>query len=220
MSKRTRKKTIKKTKRYVSVSYRDIKGIRKDVKSNTFLVEKRIRGKRYFATFKTARDAADWKKNFHPSVNFTPLGNSKKSKAVKKLSELINLRTQGAMAKNGTDLGLHFKDAWDLYLEKHSMIFEFTTFEKTEQKGKYFLKDLMNVPMVELNAMFISNYLEIQKEKAIKNKIMNGKVRYQFTGDLKILKTMLNWYRENIDPMFVNPYFKKASKGRHYLSCA
>ena len=46
MIKKTGTKLIKKTKRYISVSYRDVQGIRKDIKSNTFLVEKTIRGEK------------------------------------------------------------------------------------------------------------------------------------------------------------------------------
>ena len=72
----------------VSVTYKGIKGIRKDVKSNTFLVQKYIRGKRFSSTFTTLEQAADWKKNFHPSLNLKPLTSLKKDKLVKKLADL------------------------------------------------------------------------------------------------------------------------------------
>ena len=79
------KKTRKRKSRYISVSYRGIKGIRQDTKSKTFLVEKSIRGERYSATFDTVREAADWKKNFHPSLNLSPLRSPQKSAALEKL---------------------------------------------------------------------------------------------------------------------------------------
>ena len=144
-----------------------------------------------------------------PDLEFVSSESSTKHKVLKHLSELTSYNHQGVTAeKNGTDFGLRFKDIWEIYLEKHSLLFEYTTFEKTAQKGKHFFKDMMNIPMVEMTSVFVSNYLKSQKEKALRPS-KRGQQRCSFTHDLKVFKTILNWYRENIDFMFVNPVLKR-----------
>ena len=192
-------------KRYVSVSYRGIKGIRQDTKNQNFLVVKTIRGKRYSATFKTAREAADWKRDFHPSLNFEPSERNLQSMASKTLREL-NLKKRPVSKKNGEDFGYTIGDAWTMYIERHLSKLEFSSYEHRMDRGRNFLKRIMNTPMVGVNADLISEHLAIEREEAPKNKLSR---RYNFNDDLKILKSFLNWYRENIDPMFVNPVLKR-----------
>ena len=45
--------------------------------------------------------------------------------------------------------------------------------------------------------------LNVLKTYSIESKI-NGR-RYTFDDDLKVLKAILNWYRQNYDPLFMNP---------------
>ena len=193
-------------KRYVSVSYRGIKGIRKDTKTGTFLVAKTIRGKRHSASFTTAREAADWKRNFHPGLTLKPLDNPKKNKALQSLSELPHLKHQDtASLKNGTDYGYKFSDIWEMYLKNHISRLEYSSHLKAVQRAKHFFVGMMNVKMVDITADFISEFLALEREKAIKK----HKRRYNFNADLKYLKSFLNWYRENVDAMFVNPILKR-----------
>ncbi len=200
-------KTEKK-RRYVSVSYKDVKGIRKDLVNGTFLVQKYIRGKRYYSSFKTLEEAADWKKNFHPSLNLTPLSKLKKGKLVQRLSSLGKeiKRHDTIKMKNGNDFGYSFSDVWELYVSKHLVTVEKSTFDRRVQNGKLFLKGMMSRPMVEMTASYISEYLMDKKEEAINNPQSR---RYNFNDDLKCLKAVLNWYRENIDAQFVNPILKR-----------
>ena len=192
-------------KRYVSVSYRGVKGIRKDTKNQTFLVAKTIRGKRHSATFTTAREAADWKKNFHPALSFTPSVETVKKTALKTLNEL-KIRTVPSKKKNGEDFGFSVGDAWTLYVERHLSKLQYSSCEHRLERGRAFLKRIMAVSMVDINADFVSEHLALEREKSLNSK--NSK-RYNFDEDLKTFKSFLNWYRENIDSMFVNPVLKR-----------
>ena len=111
--------------------------------------------------------------------------------------------------KNGRDFGHTFGDVWTVYVEKYLATMEFATYDTGLKHGRGFLKDLMSVPMVELTAEFISEYMAIQKEKALRKEHLR---RYSFDRDLKVLKAFLNWYRENFDSMFVNPILKRHKK--------
>jgi integrase len=108
--------------------------------------------------------------------------------------------------KNGNDFGYTFADIWELYVSKHLVTVEKSTFDRKVQNAKLFYNNLMSVPMVELTASFISDYLAVKKEEALDNK--NSR-RFNFNDDLKSLKAILNWYRENVDAQFVNPILKK-----------
>ena len=203
----TKKTRIKKT-RYESVSYKGIKGIRKDIKSKTFLVQKYIRGRRYNASFNSLEAAADWKKNFHPSLNLKPLTKLKKEKLMKRLKDLgDNFKHQeGIIIKNGNDFGYTFSDIWELYVSKHLSKVEKSTFDRKLQNARLFYDRLMDTPMVNITAGFISDYLAVKKEEAESN---SKSGRYNFDDDLKSLKAVLNWYRENVDAQFVNPILKR-----------
>ena len=192
-------------KRYVSVSYRGVKGIRKDTKTRTFLVAKTIRGKRHSATFDNIREAADWKRNFHPALNFTPSVETVKETALKTLNELA-IRTNRSKKKNGEDFGHRIGDIWTLYVERHLSKLQYSSSEHRLERGKAFLKNIMTVPMVDINADFVSEHLALERENSLKSK---SSKRYNFNEDLKLFKSFLNWYRENIDPMFVNPVLKR-----------
>ena len=194
-------------KRYVSISYRGIKGIRKDTITQTFLVAKTIRGERFSATFDNIREAVDWKRNFHPGLSLNPLGNPKKEKVLKNLSKLPHLKHRNSITvKNGTDYGYKFSDIWEMYLKNHLSRLECSSYFKAIQRAKHFFTGLMDVPMVDITAEFISAYLAMEREKALKKTHIK---RYNFNADLKYLKSFLNWYRENVDAMFVNPILKR-----------
>ena len=99
-----KKQENKKKQRFITVSYRKIKGIRKDTKTKKFLVEKYVRGKRYGATFESLAEAADWKKNFHPGLNWDrlPMPN-KRDGLEKRFSHLgIEIKHPVEIQKNGT----------------------------------------------------------------------------------------------------------------------
>ena len=135
--------------RYKTVSYRGIKGIRQDTKSKKFLVEKTVRGERHSASFETLKEAADWKKNFHPWLHWEPIAYSEKKKQglEKRLSDLgLEIRRPVGMQTNGADLGYTFGDVWELYLVKHVSKLESITFETYTMRTKSFNDCLMKFP--------------------------------------------------------------------------
>lgn len=201
-------KNDNKKSRYITVNARGVKGIREDLITKRFLVQKYIRGERYSASFDSINEAADWKKNFHPSLNLKPLTSLKRDKQLEKISKLhlgIN-RPESIVLKNGNDFGYKFNDIWELYISKHLSQVEKSTFDRKVQNASLFYKQLMDEPVVNLTASFISEYLAFKKEEAISNP---RSLRYNFNDDLKSLKALLNWYRENIDAQFVNPILKR-----------
>jgi len=202
-------KTNEKNKsRYTSINFKGVKGIRKDNISNSYYVQKYIRGERYFASFKSIEAAADWKKNFHPSLNLKPLAKLKRDKQIQKISKLhLNVeRHDDIVLKNGNDFGYKFSDVWQLYLSKHLTQVEKSTFDRRVQCAALFYNRLMDTAMVDITANYITDYLALKKEESIDNP--NSK-RYNFNDDLKSLKALLNWYRENVDAQFVNPILKR-----------
>lgn len=194
-------------KRYETVSYQGIKGIRKDLKSGSFRVEKYIRGERFNATFDNIADAADWKKNFHPSLSLEPKSKSRiKENAQIKIEALIKNREIKKI--NGNDLGYTFADVWEHYKEKHlSTVEESTRWRRL--RDAIFYEGLMNFKMIDFNAGLISQYLLNRKEQAI-NKLNSR--RFNFDNDLKNLKAIFNWYIENCDEQFSNPILKRHKK--------
>ena len=203
------KNTKTKQTRYVTVSHRGIKGIRKDTQSKKFLVEKKIRGERYAASFETLREAADWKKNFHPGLNWKPLAYSQKKKdgLEKRLSDLgLGMKRTVEVQKNGTDLGYTFGDVYELYVAKHLSKLEASTFEAYTKWTTRFYDRLMRIPMVEMTADEVSRHVAAKRKEAIENP--TGK-RYGFKHELKYLKALFNWYHENVDARFVNPVLKR-----------
>ena len=195
--------------RFTTVSYRGIKGIRRDARTKKFVVEKYVRGERHSASFETLREAADWKKNFHPGLNWQPLSYSQKKKAglEKRLSDLgLEIRRPAGVQKNGQDLGYTFGDVWELYVARHLSQLESASFEMCVKTSKRFYDRLMKIPIVEITAEAISHHLVAKKKANLKQAIQK---RYNFNCELKYLKTFLNWYRENIDAQFVNPVLKR-----------
>ena len=105
---------------------------------------------------------------------------------------------------NGEDLGYCFGDVWALYKSLHLASLERSTQATYESRGAFFVP-LMSFRMVELTANLLDRFMEDHKREAIKNKSK----RHNFNGDLKNLKAILNWYRENYDAMFINPILKR-----------
>lgn len=198
---------MSKNKRYETVTYRGVKGIRKDLKSGSFYVEKYIRGQRFNSTFSDIKDAADWKKNFHPSLALETSKMSKvKESAQKRLGAIREKVPQNVIKKvNGNDLGLTFSDIWELYKEDYLTTIQSSSMMRRLQDA-HFYEELMNVKMVHFNADVISEHIEVRKKKALLNPKSR---RFNFDNDLKNLKAVLNWYRNEYDEQFVSPILRK-----------
>ena len=174
------------------------KGIRKDIDNGRFLATKYINGKEYSKKFSSLKQAMIWRINFHPSVPQELV----EKKAQMPLNVSMALKVQVKL--NGEDLGYNFRDVWELFKSIHLL-----SLEKSSQDyflaSEAFFTPLMNFKMVEMTAHLIDRFIAKHKLNAIKTKSR----RYNFNGDLKRLKVIFNWYRENYDALFVSPILKR-----------
>jgi len=154
-----------------------------------------INGREYSKTFSSLREAITWKNVFHPSI----------PEKVIETAPVPNPVQQIRTRQNGEDLGYRFSDIWDLYKKLY-----ITSLEKSTAVGRLskegFLSPLFNFKMVEITADLLDKF--IARHKADVSVMKSGR-RYNFNDELKCLKAMLNWYRENYDPFFINPVLKR-----------
>ncbi|MBT7765972.1 MAG: tyrosine-type recombinase/integrase, partial [Bdellovibrionales bacterium] len=169
------------------------KGIKKDNSNGRYLAVKYINKKEYSKKFDSLRDAINWRASFHPSLAPEVLENS-----LKDSNHIFSNKPQVKL--NGEDLGYYFNDVWKMYKELY-----LPSLEKSSQEHRLakesFLGPLMSHKMVEMTANLID--VHVAKQKNVASKI-NGR-RHSFDDDLKVLKAILNWYRQNYDPLFMNP---------------
>lgn len=169
--------------RYTKIS--NYAGIRKDNATGKYLATKYIGGKEFSKSFTSLKLAANWRASFHPSFP-------------DKSERDILSNNQGRL--NGEDFGYTFADVWELYKENYLSSLETSTREQRLAKTD-FIAPLMKYKMVEITATLLDRFMVLVKKDAIKNKSK----RCNFDNDLKNLKALLNWYRINYDPFFVNP---------------
>jgi len=182
------KEQVSLKKRYKSI--RSHKGIRKDLESGSYLVTKSIKGKRFFRVFSKLSDAVDWKNTFHPAI------------ASRDVQGFQKIPTSNEL--NGKDKGFSFRDIWNLYVKNHLKCAAFSTQEVSLERSRFY-DGLMELKLVELTPEFFDHYIETKKDFAI---LSNSK-RFNFNDDLKRLKALLNWYRENYDFTFQIPILKR-----------
>lgn len=172
-------------------------GIRKDVNNGRYLAVKYIGGKEYSRKFDNLREAINWRANFHPSLSESAVENSLKVQQVQTL-------LKPSVKLNGEDLGYYFRDLWKLYCEIY-----LPSLEKSSQWARLskepFYAPLMNFKMVEVTSNLLDRVIADHKKEAIRVR----SARFNFNDDLKCLKALLNWYRENYDSLFVNPVLKR-----------
>jgi integrase len=170
------------------------KGIKKDLSNGRYLAVKYLNGKQYSKKFDTLRQAVNWRANFHPSVSECVIENKIKN------STLSDFVQTSSVKLNGEDLGYYFRDLWKLYSEIYLQSLERSSMEHRLAKANFY-EPLMDYKMVEMTATLLDGFMAQHKVEAIRAKSK----RFNFDDDLKALKALLNWYRENYDALFVNP---------------
>ena len=170
------------------------KGIRKDTQNGRYLATKYIGGKEYSKKFTSLKEAANWRINFHPSVP--------EKTTERKTAE--SLAQRPSVKLNGEDLGYRFRDVWGLYKSLHLPSLERSS-QAVYLSRESFFRPLMDFRMTELTAALLDRFMADHKREAVKTRSR----RQNFDGDLKYLKALLNWYRENYDAMFMNPVLKR-----------
>lgn len=175
------------------------KGIRQDTKNGGYLATKYVGGREYSKKFASLRQAIGWRANFHPSISERVVQNRAEE------SRSARFAPKTLAKPNGEDLGYRFRDVWELYRRLRLPSLEKSSQDTYLTRGGSFFKPLMDFRMVELTATLMDRFIADHKREALKTK----SPRHNFDGDLKRLKTLLNWYRENYDALFVNPILKR-----------
>lgn len=175
------------SKRFTTV--KSSPGVRYDSWTQSYCAQKYICGKRYTKTFATLKEARSWKNEFHPL-----------------LATLASAPT--ATVPQGDDngsLGHTLGEVWQMYREAVFPTLEAASIEN-KIKTLRFIDRLLNVPMKRLIPDVIDAHIKEEKAAAI---VCGSALRCNFDHDLKELKTLLNWYRENYDFKFVVPILKR-----------
>ena len=195
----------KKNKRYIKLEGH--KGIYKDTKNDSYLVRKKINGKEYSKSFTKISEATRWKRDFHPSIpenlrrTETVSGNSIHGKfyfEVEKPNKIEDFQ-------NGKDYGMTFGDLVEDYKKKKFPTLAFSTKEVLEWKFKFF-REINSMPLININHFFLDRFMT---KKVKEYKEFASKSRCNFNGELKTLRMILNWYRENYDPSYFNPVLQR-----------
>ena len=176
------------------------KGIRKDTLTKKYVARKYIANKEYCETFGKVSDAEAWRRNFHPLLT---------SIEVKGIHSNLSSRDNGPKIQarpNGVDQRFTFRAVWELYQKLHFPLLEKQSREIILRYGKNFFPELMHLKMQEINAEVLDVFMAVKVAQARESK---NHLRQNFKNDLKYLKAMLNWYRENYDVMFVVPVQKR-----------
>lgn len=179
------------TKRFIAV--KNHRGIRKDTKTGNYQARKYIDGKEYCEVFTKISDALKWRNCFHPELV--------KSQTI----ETRSLQLSGKQRPNGVEDHFMVEDIWKLYQEQHFSSITPQSRIDIAQRAENIIPDLFGYRMVEINATLLD---EIMKKKVSDIKYVNQTRRHTFDKELKTLRAILNWYRENYDAMFMVPILK------------
>jgi integrase len=170
------------------------KGIRKDTRTGNYQARKYIDKKEYSAVFSKISDALRWKNTFHPDI----------------VKEKESLNFGSKQKLNGVEEQFFIDDVWNLYQEQHLPSVSKMSRVDIAKRANNILPNLSGKRMVEINAGLLD---EVIKEKVSDTKYLTQSRRYSFDKELKTLKAIFNWYRENYDSFFVVPILK-----RHFIA--
>ena len=195
----------KKNKRYIKLEGH--KGIYKDTKNDSYLVRKKINGKEYSKSFTKISEATRWKRDFHPSIpenlrrTETVSGNSIHGK----LSFEVEKPNKVEDFQNGKDYGMSFGDVINAYKEKKMPSLAYSSREVLERQLEFF-DELHFIPVININHFFLDRFMS---RKINDSKQEKTERRFNFNNELKALRLLLNWYRQNYDPSFFNPVLQR-----------
>jgi integrase len=190
---------MNKKKRFVAL--KNYKGIRKDLVTGKYVARKTINKKEYSESFSRISDAVQWRSNFHPLLTSTEISKNTTIDDYQK-----DLKTVVQTRHNGVDQRFTFADVWELYKKQYFPNLEQQTIDDRLKFARYFFPDLMPLKMTEITPELLDAFMEKQVAKA---KAIGHRRRKNFDNDLKCLKAILNWYRENYDGMFIMPVLKR-----------
>lgn len=189
------KKRFEKVKGHVGVRYDRVTG--------KYVARKYMHKKEYCSTFAKLSEAINWRRNFHPLLNDTEINSGPSTKDYT-FDHIERIQSR----PNGSDRRFTFQDVWMLYKKQYFPLLESQTIEDRLKFAKYFFPELMPLKMHEITSELLDVFMDKKVQEA---KSLNNPRRMNFNNDLKCLKAVLNWYRENYDGMYTIPILK-----RHY----
>ncbi len=181
-----------KAKRIRFIAIKGYSGIFKDTSSDKYVARKMISGKRYNKTFKKLSEAINWKNSFNPSLQ--------------SIDEFKNLQPKKSKRLNGVEDEYTFKQVWELYDKLHISSILRQSATTIRKRMNSFFPDFAHLRMVDLNAKVLDDIIKLKVEKA---KDSTSSKRYNFDLELKTLRALCNWYKENYDEIFVTPVLKR-----------
>ena len=189
----------KESKRFIAL--KDHKGIRKDQVTGNYVARKYVDNKEFCETFDKLSAAIYWRRNFHPLLTNSEL---KVGASTKSFNDETKIKISSR--PNGVDQRFKFEDVWELYKKQYFPTLESQTIDDRLKFAKNFYADLMHLKMQEIAPELMDHFMARKVSEA---KILSNPRRINFDNDLKALKAMFNWYRENYDGMFINPILKR-----------
>jgi integrase len=166
-------------------------GIR--LKSNgNYIATKSIDGKRYYKEFSTLREAEIWKNKFHPLANKSPAPN-RPHPTLSSANEFVN----------GRDQNVTVREVYEKYLKGPLKTFCSYSRYKIPKRMERFLPPIFSLRMCELTPDVITDLLAVSEAS-----VDPTYGRQSFKEELKYLKAILNWYRNEKDFTFNVPITK------------
>ena len=98
------------------------------------------------------------------------------------------------------------RDVWEFYQKYYFPTLEKQSIVHIEKFADSFFPELMPLKMQEITPEVLDAFMQKKVKQA---KMAKHKRRHNFNKDLGCLKSLLNWYRENYDGMFVVPVLKR-----------
>jgi len=172
------------TSRYQSL--KKYKGIRKDLKTNKYVAAKSYLGARYSKSFLHLRDAILWQKTFVPD-EIKPEGNKLKADV-----------SSGEKS---------FGHVLERYMKEYLPTLGTST-KQNRQLALPFFNELRDIKLSEFTPEVVSNHI-LKKKKEMEGDLHHR--RFNFDHEIKILKSICNWYAEE-DYTFRNPVLKRHFK--------
>jgi integrase len=161
-----------------------------------YFATKSIDGQRYYKEAATLREAELWRNKFHPV-------------AQKEVTQKFILPTTLPSNEyvNGRDLTITVKEVYEKYLNGPlKMHGDYTQYQWPNRMNR-FLPPIFSVRMADLTPEVLS---ELIKQAVMKADDTYG--RCDFREELKILKAILNWYKDEKDFTFSVPITKYHGK--------
>lgn len=158
--------------------------------SGKYYATKSIDGKRYYKEFKTLREAEIWKNKFHPLAN-----------KVVQTKFASPVRSSVNEFKNGRDNLITVREVYEKYVNGPlTSLGEYSRY-KLPKKMERFLPAIFSVKMADLSPEIVTELMKHFRRTV-------GINRTSLHEELKDFRTILNWYKDEMDFTYSIPITK------------